>query len=337
MKNAEHIGRVVLFGVLIIVVLLFPMVCGGRILYLTILGLVGAILALGLNIFYGYCGQINFGAAGFFAIGGYGVALLEKYLHWPFAVNLILATILGGVITLLISFCLVRMRGHGLALGTLAFALAVYTAVSKGFVSFTGGEDGINLSHLILFQGKKAGDLFFYYLLLAAVGGCYWVSWVLRNSRIGRAMIGIAQNETAAASVGVDNRKYIRLALVLNGVMASLAGGIFVKWAGWCAPEYFNLMCNVIILLSVVVGGAGSALGALIGGTVMYILPQLLIFLAEFNVLFYGVILAVFLLFLPQGLAGEIKRLYFRFSSDRIFSAIFAKLNGSLMGLIRSL
>jgi len=316
-NNVGRLAFLAFMAILILVVLFFPFLCGGRILYLTIIGLVGAILALGTNIFFGYCGQINFGAAGFFAAGGYGVALLEKYLNLPFAINLILAVIIVGFLTLLISLCLVRMRGHGLALGTLAFALGIHASVSKGFVAFTGGEDGINLAPLILFNGSKAGDSFFYYLLVAAVAACYWVSWVLRNSRVGRAMVGIAQNETAAASVGVDIKKYLRIALVLNGVMGGLAGGIFVKWASWCAPEYFNLMCNVIILLSVVVGGTGSTLGAVVGGASMYILPQLLIALAEFHVLFYGVILAIFLRFLPRGIVGETQRLYYWLSLRR--------------------
>lgn len=302
-------GRFILVGVLLLAALLFPFFTSSAMLYFSILGLVGAILALGLNVFFGYCGQINFGVAGFFAVGGYGVALLEKYLQWPFAVNLILAVTLTALVALLISPCLVRLREHGLALGTLAFALAVHTSVSKGFVDFTGGEDGISLAPLILFSGKRAGDWFYYYLLVAAVGACYWLNFTLRNSRVGRAMIGIAQNETAASIFGVPIDKFLRLALVLNGGIAGLAGGIFVKWAGWCAPEYFGLMTNVIILLAAVVGGVGNALGAMVGGILMYTLPQMLIFLGEFHVLFYGLILAVFLLFLPRGIVGETERL----------------------------
>lgn len=316
-QTRDKVGRSALIGGMVLFAFLLPFFSSSQTIYFAILGLIGAILALGLNIFFGYCGQVNFGVAGFFAVGGYGVALLEKYLHLPFAINLMLALILGGLVGLLISPCLVRLREHGLALGTLAFALAIHTSVSKGFVGFTGGEDGINLAPLMLFNGRKAGDLFYYYLLVAAVAACYWVNWVLRNSRVGRAMIGIAQNETAASVFGVNINKYLRIALVLNGVMAGAAGGIFVKWAGWCAPEYFSLMCNVIILLAVVVGGVGSAMGAVVGGILMYMLPQLLIFLAEFHVLFYGIILAVFLLFLPQGIAGEIKGLYYYWLSVR--------------------
>jgi len=94
-------------------------------------GIIGAILTLGLNIFFGYCGQINFGVAGFFAVGGYTVALLEKYLHLPFIATLIAAIVLSGAISLFISIFLLRLRGHSLALGTFAFSLAVYTSVAK--------------------------------------------------------------------------------------------------------------------------------------------------------------------------------------------------------------
>jgi branched-chain amino acid transport system permease protein len=298
-----------LIGVLI-VALLFPLFSNPRIMNFAIIGLFGAILTLGLNILYGYCGQINFGIAGFYAIGGYGVALLEKYLHMPFVVNLMIAVILGGAITLLISIFLVRLRGHSLVLGTIAFHMAIYTSITKGFKVFTGGEDGIKLAPLMLFDGTKASDLFYYYLIMATVAACCWVNWTLRNSRVGRAMVEIAQNEVAATSSGVNIDKHLRLALVLNGVMAALAGGIFVKWTGWVSPEYFGIMPSIIPVLGLVVGGMGNIVGAVVGGIFMHILPILMIRFAELSTFLYGVILCVFPLFLSRGIIGEIQYQY---------------------------
>jgi len=307
----SRMRTLVLIGVLLLLALIFPMVSNPRVMNFAILGLVGAILTLGLNICFGYCGQINFGSGGFFAIGGYCIALLEESLHTPFVFNLLAAAIFGGVITLLMSMFLVRLRGHSLALGTFAFSLAIYTSVAKGFKSFTGGEDGIRLAPLVLWHETTASDTFYYYLIVAVLAACCWLSWTLRRSRVGRAMLEIAQNEVAAASFGVDINKYLRLALVLNGVIGAVAGGIFVKWAGWISPEYFNIMSNFTPVLSLVVGGVGNIAGAVVGGIFIHILPTLMIGLAEFSTLIYGVILCVFLLFLPRGIIGELQQRYY--------------------------
>jgi branched-chain amino acid transport system permease protein len=311
-KNEGKVKILVLLGVGLLVILLFPKFTSPRMMTFTILGLVGAIQTLGLNIFFGYCGQINFGVAGFFAIGGYSVALMEKYLGTPFAINLVAGLIFAGFVGLVISLFLVRLRGHSLALGTFAFSLAIYTSVAKGFKSYTGGEDGINLAHLMLFNGSGASDSFYYYLLVAVVAACCWLSWTLRQSRVGRAMIEIAQNETAATSFGVNINRYIRLGLVLNGAIAGIAGAIFIKWTSWISPEYFGIMANIIVVLALIVGGKGSIVGAIVGGIFMFILPQLMIGFAEYSLFTYGIILCVFLLFLPRGIVGEIENLYFR-------------------------
>ena len=311
-KNEGKVKIFVLLGIGLLAMSLFPQLSSPRMMTFTILGLVGAIQTLGLNIFFGYCGQINFGVAGFFAIGGYSVALLEKYMGTPFTINLAIGVILSGIIALGISIFLVRLRGHSLALGTLAFSLAVYTSVAKGFKNYTGGEDGINLANLMLFDGVKANDAFYYYLLVAVVAACCWLSWTLRQSRIGRAMIEIAQNETAAVSFGVNINSYIRLGLILNGVIAGTAGCIFIKWTSWISPEYFGIMPNIIVVLALIVGGKGSIVGSVVGGIFMYILPQLMIGFAEFSLLTYGIILCIFLFFLPRGIVGEIQNLYFR-------------------------
>ena len=306
-KNA---GGLVLIGFIFVVALLFPLFSVPQLMNLAVLGLIGAILTLGLNIFFGYCGQINFGAAGFFAIGGYGVALLEEFLKIPFIMSMPLAIILSGITALLISIFLVRLRGHSLALGTLAFSLAVYTSVAKGFKNYTGGEDGINLAPVMLSSNSQAGEWFFYYLALAAVVACCWFSWTLRNSRVGRAMIEIAQNELAAVSFGVNISRHLRLGLMLNGIIGGIAGAIFVKWVGWISPEYFGLMANIIIVLALVVGGVGSIAGAVVGGIFIYILPQLMIRFGEISVLTYGIILCIFLLFVPGGIVGGILNIY---------------------------
>jgi branched-chain amino acid transport system permease protein len=297
--------KIVLGGVAAAVILLFPLYGRGEASHLAIVGLMGAISALGLNLFYGYCGQINFGAAGFIAIGGYGVALMEKYTGMPFVFCLIISIIAAGLIALILTFPLLRLREYMLALGTLAFGMVVYEAASKGFTDYTGGEDGIDMMALSFF-GEPVGDVFFFYVFLGVTCLCFWISHALRHSRTGRAMVAIAQDETAATSLGVNIDKYLRKTFMLSGMMLALGGGLFVKWSVWCSPEFFSLMTSVTVLLAVVVGGVGSAFGSIIGGVFMFSLRELLVPLALYDMLVYGIILGVFLLFMPRGIRGGI-------------------------------
>jgi len=216
---------------------LLPAFADSTVMFLAIVGLMGGIAALGVNIFYGYCGQVNFGAAGFMAIGGYGVALLERDLQIPYVGGLIMGIVASGLIALLVSVFLLRLRHFVLGLGTLAFGLAIYSVFAKGFTDYTGGEDGIGVSSMKIF-GATAGDTFFYYLSLICVGLCVWVSHALRNSRVGRGMVAIAEDEVAATSMGVNINSYLRTALLLNGMITALAGGLFVKYLNFCSPEH---------------------------------------------------------------------------------------------------
>jgi branched-chain amino acid transport system permease protein len=295
----------VLGGAAIAAVLLYPLYGRGELSHVAIVGLMGSIAAMGLNVFYGYCGQINFGCAGFLAVGGYGVALMEKYTSFPYLACLILSILAAGLIALILSFPLLRLREYMLALGTLAFGLGVYEAVSKGFTRYTGGEDGIDMIALSFF-GKPVGDVFFFYVFLGATCLCFWVSHALRHSRTGRAMLAISQDETAAVSLGVNIESYLVKTFMLSGMMLALAGGLFVKWSVWCSPEFFGLMTSITILLAVVVGGVGSAFGAVIGGIVMFSVREFLVPLALYDMLAYGIILGLFLLFMPKGIRGGI-------------------------------
>jgi branched-chain amino acid transport system permease protein len=288
-----------------IAILLFPLYGKGEAAHVAIVGLMGAIGAIGLNLFFGYCGQINFGAAGFMAIGGYGVALLEKYTGMPYFICLTLSIVAAGLIALIVSIPLLRLREYMLALGTLAFGLGLYETVSKGFTQYTHGEDGIDMVPLILF-GRSVGDGFFFYVFLGATCLCLWISYSIRHSRTGRALLAISQDETAAASLGVNIDKYLMLTFALSGMMIALGGGLFVKWSHWCSPEFFSLMPSITILLAVVVGGVGSAFGAVLGGIIMFSLREFLVPLALYDMLAFGVILCLFLLFMPKGIMGGV-------------------------------
>jgi branched-chain amino acid transport system permease protein len=305
--------KILVFSIVLVCLLILPAFAKGIVMFLAILGLIGGIAALGVNIFFGYCGQVNFGTAGFMAIGGYSVALLERDLHTPYFLNLVIGIVVSGLIALLVSVFLLRLRHFVLGLGTVAFGLAVYSVFAKGFTDYTRGEDGVSLNPLQLF-GIQAGDNFFYYLSLICVILCIWISYAVRNSRVGRGMVAIAENEVAATSMGVDIDHHLRIALVLNGLLNGLAGGLLVKYLNFCSPDHFNLSYSILVFIGVVVGGAGSALGAALGGIIMFTINEILTPLGLYHTLTYGVILGSILLFMPDGIVGGIRSLAHRWS-----------------------
>lgn len=301
------------YSIVLLFFLILPAFAKGNVMFLAILGFIGGIAALGVNIFFGYCGQVNFGAAGFMAIGGYCVAFLERDLHTPYLLGLVLGVVASGLVALLVSVFLLRLRHFVLGLGTTAFGLAIYSMFAKGFTAYTHGEDGVSLAPLHLFGGE-VGDKFFYYVALICMILCIWISHAVRNSRVGRGMVAIAENEVAATSMGVDINHYLRIALVLNGLLDGLAGGLLVKYLNFSSPAHFSLPYSILIFIGVVVGGAGSALGAALGGIIMFTINEVLTPLALYHTLAYGVILGAILLFMPDGIAGGIRTLAHRWS-----------------------
>jgi len=283
-----------------------PVQVGEFYLYLIRLILIYAISALGLNIFMGYTGQINIGSAGFFCIGAYVPTMLQIKLGLHYLVAFPVAMVVSLLVAWGMSFPLLRLRGHAMAIGTLSFALAIHL-LSERFPSLSGGADGIIVPDMALF-GHTMGNLFYYYFILAFFVPSYLLCYFLINSRIGRALKGVRDNEDAAAAMGVDTNHYKTLAWVVNGALASLAGSLYAQQAGFLSPATFALWTNIIVLVMIVVGGLGTNLGSVVGSVIMTSLPYFLVTVQEYTLLAQGLILFFFLRFLPYGVVGTIAR-----------------------------
>jgi branched-chain amino acid transport system permease protein len=268
-------------------------------------------LALGLHIFFGVCGQINFGCNGFYAAGGYIAALLMIYLHVHFFLALPLAIIGTGVLTLLVGSAVLRLRHWVLALGTTAFGFAMYITLRTVGVGFMGGDDGLFVSKLVVF-GVKAGPYFYYYFILAWTILCVLGAYFLENSRAGRAMRAIKEDETAAAVMGINVDHYVRVAFLLNGMYCGLAGALYAQWNRGVSPDNFSLNIAMLALVFVVVGGLGRLSGAIIGTVILNILPEILIPLKEYELLIYALIFFLVIRFMPGGIVGTVQNLFTR-------------------------
>jgi len=293
---------VFLIGLAILV--LCPLFVGEMYLYLIRIISIYAILTIGLNIFMGYCGQINLGVAGFFCLGAYLPTVLQAKLGWhyleAFPVTIVVALLLAWAI----SWPLMRLRSHTMAIGTLSFAMALYLVAVRAR-PLTGGSDGTVVPSMMLF-GKTMGPLFYYYLILFFLAAALAMEYLLVYSRTGRAFAALRDNEEAAEAMGVDIEHYRRLGWLVNGVLASIGGALYAEQAAFISPDTFSAACSFLVLTMFCVGGAGTIVGPLVGAAIMTLLPYLLITIQQYSYLAQGLILFTVLRFLPAGVVGSL-------------------------------
>lgn len=263
---------------------------------------IGAMLALSLNLMYGFAGQISFGHGGFYAIGAYGGAICAQRVGLGFSAALLLGMVLCGVLAGTIGYPILRLRGHFLGLATLAFGLLVWTILQQ-WLAVTGGPDGISVPAPAVF-GAEIELSYYHMLTMVLLLVVYVFIRGLVTSKVGWAMRALRADERGAAAVGISVIKYKVLAFTLAGVLAGLAGVLYAYLDQYLTPDTFGIQASILILTMIVVGGLGSNLGAVIGGVVLSVIPQLLQPIQQYEQLVYGGILLAFLLFLPRGLVG---------------------------------
>ncbi len=269
------------------------------------------LLSVGLHIFFGLCGQINFGCNGFYAVGAYIAAILMVYLKLHFFIALPLTIVGSGIITLIVGFALLRLRHWVLGVGTAAFGVAVFISLRTIGVDFFGGDDGLFISSLKIF-GIKTGPMFFYYFILFFTLIGIMAAYFLENSRVGRAMKLVREDEELALVMGINVNHYLRVGFLLNGVYAGLAGAFYAQWNRWVAPGSFGLDISLIVLVFVVVGGVGRLSGAVLGTIMLTLLSEILIPFKEYETLTYACVFFLVVRFMTGGIVGPLENLFGR-------------------------
>ena len=149
----------------------------------------------------------------------------------------------------------------------------------------------------------------YYYLVLTAVILCYVTCLSIVRSRVGRALVALRENETLAASVGIDGTHYLVLAAVVSAAMAGLGGGLYAHYVRFVSPEVFLFTYTVTMVIMVVAGGKGTLAGPVVGAVIFTALPEALRALAswQWQMLLYGILLVLVLFFLPQGIVPSLR------------------------------
>jgi branched-chain amino acid transport system permease protein len=282
----------------------YAFLAGGYLVTVMSFALIYAIFVTGLNLFMGYAGQVTFGHNAFAALGGYGSAVLTASYEWQplsaFAAGMALA--LGGA--LLVGYPTLRLRGHYLAMATLAIGLIVYE-VAVQWQAVTGGYMGISgIPPLGVGGFEIVSDRAQLAFLLLMVGLSTWSAMRLRASRFGRALVAIAGSEDAARALGIDVAHYKLVAFLVSAAYAALAGSLFVHVVGFVSPEVFGLHMVVLAFTMLYVGGIGTAAGPLVGAVIIGLLPETFRALKDYQDLAYGAGLILLLIYAPKGLAA---------------------------------
>jgi branched-chain amino acid transport system permease protein len=270
-------------------------------------------VVLGLNLFTGYAGQISLGHAAFFGLGAYGSAILTATCHFPPWPTMVLVAVAVAAVALGLGVPTLRLSGHYLAMATLGFNYAVHIIFVQ-WDDVTGGPSGLaGIPPLTLGGISFDTDLKFYYLAWTFALIALTLCLNLVRTGVGRGLAALAQDEVAAASLGVDVRRDKVRVFVLSAVLASVAGSLYAHYFGHINPDAFSIFKSLDLVIMVVVGGMGSIWGTLFGVSFVVILPYLLEPLEQYFDIIHGLILVLILMFLPQGLVSGLRdeaRLY---------------------------
>ncbi|MGB7912018.1 MAG: branched-chain amino acid ABC transporter permease [Desulfobaccales bacterium] len=272
--------------------------------YFTLLNFVGihTLLVVGLNLLVGYAGQISLGHAAFFGLGAYTSGILTATCGVNPWLALLAGLAVSGGAAFLIGVPALKLRGYYLAMATLGFGIIVSIILSQA-QPLTGGPSGLSgIPPLTLagFPLNTARRL--YPLIWLAVGLILALSANLVDSRAGRALRALNDSEAAAASLGVNTARLKLKIFVWSALYASLAGSLYAHSLNFIAPASFGFMFSIKLVAMVVLGGMASIWGSLLGAGVLTVLPEALSVFHDFEVVIFGAILMVVMIFLPRGL-----------------------------------
>jgi branched-chain amino acid transport system ATP-binding protein len=271
-----------------------------------------AIACIGLNVLLGLAGQISLGHIGFMAIGAYTTVLLMEKAGWSYLASTAAAIVLVGVVGGLLAMPALRVRGPYLAMVTIAFGFIVEHGTIE-WRDLTGGGNGLVLSVPPTVFGLQLSERSLAIAGIVLVFAGVILFERLKRSGWGYAMRAARDTEVATRSIGIDLVRVRTVAFVISAAAMALAGALFAPLQGYISPSSFPFLQSILLLFGVMVGGAGSTLGPVIGAALVVLLPELLSDLAEYRLLAFGVLLFAVLRVAPSGIVGLLEQLAAKF------------------------
>jgi branched-chain amino acid transport system permease protein len=283
-----------------------PLVVPQHSLTILVEALILGLFAMSLDLLVGYCRLYSFGHAAAYGLGAYSYALILTYVPLPLPVGILLAVAVTVLIAIPIAWICTRSTGVSFAMLTLAFAQLGYAMLFR-FRDVTGGSDG--LVGIPRHPGPLGIDWFqsklgYYYLVLVCLLGSYLLCRAIVRSPFGAVLAGIRENEPKTIALGYNTRAYKITTVVLAYGFGGLAGALYAAFAGFASPELFFWLTSGRVLIMVIVGGAGTLIGPILGGVSFVFLEHQLSQVTDLWPLIFGTIFMAFVMFAPQGIWG---------------------------------
>ena len=288
---------------------LLPLALSGYQVDLLTKMLIFAIFAMSLNLSLGYAGLPSLGHAAYFGVGAYTVGLLALRVWNNFWVDMACGLAAAGLTAALFGLLALRAEGSYLLMITLALAQVLW-GVAFGWRWLTGGDDGLPgiprpAAGLPL---SLADARRFYYLVLLCFVSSVAALGLVTRSPFGRALVGIRESARRMEVLGYNTWRYKYAAFVLAGLFAGLAGNLFVYYNGFVSPAYLSIVFSAAALIMVILGGAGTLLGPVLGSAVIVYLENAVSAYTQRWLLVLGVVYVAVTLFAPDGLLGLVQR-----------------------------
>lgn len=302
----RHLALIVTVALMCLVPLVVPTFT----LTLVIEALIFSLFAMSLDLMVGYTRLYSFGHAAAYGLGAYATALILLHLHLPTPIAILAGVAITTAIAVPVAWICTKSTGVSFAMLTLAFAQLGYASLFR-FKNFLGGSDGIGgiprppgPFGLSFFESKTG----YFYLVLFCLVGSYLLCRTLVNSPFGAVLAGIRENEAKTRALGYNTRAYKMTTVVISYAFGSLAGALYTAFAGFVAPELFFWLVSGQVLIMVIIGGAGTLIGPILGGAFFLILEHQLSEVTRLWPLIFGSVFIAFVMLAPEGIWGLLSR-----------------------------
>jgi branched-chain amino acid transport system permease protein len=269
---------------------------------------ISTIVTVGLCLLMGYTGQVSLGQAAFYGTGAYVSAILSKTYGVNPWLAMLIAAVATGAFAYIIGYPTFRLRGNYLAMATLGLGVIMWI-LFRQLSRYTGGPDGmagipyLSIGGFVFSTPFKRYFLVWFFCLVTLL-----VSQNIVRSRAGRALRAIHGSEAAAESIGINVTQFKVKIFVLSAIYASLAGSLLVHHLRYVSPQSFDFLASVRLVVMAVIGGLASVWGAIFGAaTTRMLSDELLLRFGEMDVIVYGLILMLVMIFMPEGLFVKLR------------------------------
>jgi len=295
--------------VLLVLALLFPLAAKlilkspNYVIQIGVFILIYSIAASGLDMLYGYCGQISMGHAAFFAIGAYGSALITDKLGLPVLISAFFACVIAALVAAVIAYPASKLKFHFLSLATIAFGEIILSLVQASPKEITGNFRGYFPSSIIMFGiNFTRNKMLYYYLVLFFLTAALLAKQALVNSKTGRSFLAIRENPVAAGGMGINVSRYKVKAFCVSAFYVAFAGALYGHFVNYISPGLFTYNQSVSFITMLLFGGSGCLWGPVLGVVAVQVMNELLRYFEQYQMLFYGFLMLIVILFMPNGL-----------------------------------